>query len=88
MSPLNVSANIILHCISDIPHPLNKVEARCDGIMASSPGQLLSLMELCGDEAVTHIMDLHRGYEGLCALLRTSPVNGGYILACLFVVSY
>ncbi|CAL8364533.1 unnamed protein product [Lota lota] len=61
-----------------MPHELKKVEARCDGAMACSPGQLHSLMELRGEEAVTDITDRYGGVQGLCALLRTSPVDGGY----------
>uniref|UniRef100_A0A668V3B1 Calcium-transporting ATPase n=1 Tax=Oreochromis aureus TaxID=47969 RepID=A0A668V3B1_OREAU len=51
-------------------------EANHDAEFSCSVQELRSLMELRGEEAVTRIQESYSDVNGLCARLRTSPVDG------------
>ena len=51
----------------------NQTESSC------SLQELRSLMELRGAEALTRIQESYGDVNGLCARLRTSPIEGKYV---------
>lgn len=60
-------------------------EANHDAEFSCSVQELRSLMELRGEEAVTRIQESYSDVNGLCARLRTSPVDGKYVQKLYFL---
>ena len=54
-------------------------EANHEAEFSCSLQELRSLMELRGAEALTRIQECYGDVNGLCARLRTSPVDGKYV---------
>lgn len=60
-------------------------EANHDAEFSCSVQELRSLMELRGEEAVARIQESYSEVNGLCARLRTSPVDGKYVQKLYFL---
>lgn len=59
-------------------------EANHEPEFSCSVQELCLLMELRGADAITRIQDCYGDVNGLCNRLRTSPVEGTYMLLPLF----
>lgn len=61
-------------------------EANHDAEFGCTPQELRTLMELRGADSVNKIKDSYGDVNGLCARLRTSPVEGKHVeKLCLWV---
>lgn len=61
-------------------------EANHETEFSCSLQELRSLMELRGAEAITKIQDCYGDINGLCARLRTSPIEGNWVQVLFFCV--
>lgn len=62
-------------------------EANHEAEFSCSLQELRSLMELRGADALTRIQQCYGDINGLCARLRTSPVEGRYLQKLCFCLS-
>lgn len=63
-------------------------EANHEADFSCSLEELCALMELRGPESLTRIQECYGDVNGLCARLRTSPVEGKYVQNLCFCVQF